>query len=373
MKRTAKWLAAALALCLLATPVLASSRTVNAILTYRDISIAVDGEELAMTDVNGNDVEPLIIDDTTYVPVRGFLEAVNYTVDWNDSTNVISVESRPDADRDGLGRPGTWMYVDVQASFVADEPVARYTASFSMADAFQAIGEDVALALQNGESTMTYYEDGIKLGWTADANEDHFGFTSLYAEENRTNTAASLGGPGRVSEIYVDEYSNVTLVIKNTYLAQVSSDYDAANGTLSITMLAGGDKGTLVTNAVGGTVTVSSKNFSNLSTLSNGDYVLVNVDGSGIAGDAETQSAVITAISAAETVTGTVSAYTQAEAGSSGADKANITVNGTTYRYGYSKILISSLVPRQSTFEIGAEATLVLDAYNNVIAVFQGE
>jgi hypothetical protein len=48
--------------------------------TYRDIKIVLFGNEITPTDVNGNPVEPVIIDGTTYRPLRGVLESLGYEV-----------------------------------------------------------------------------------------------------------------------------------------------------------------------------------------------------------------------------------------------------------------------------------------------------
>ena len=59
----------------LALSVSASTGTVTKELSYSDIKITLDGEELIPSDANGNYVEPFIIDGTTYLPVRGIASA----------------------------------------------------------------------------------------------------------------------------------------------------------------------------------------------------------------------------------------------------------------------------------------------------------
>ena len=49
----------------------ASTGSKEAVLTYRNIKITLDGVEVIPKDVNGGVVEPFIVDGITYLPVRG--------------------------------------------------------------------------------------------------------------------------------------------------------------------------------------------------------------------------------------------------------------------------------------------------------------
>lgn len=93
MKKLTKWLLAGLALCLLATPVLAASGATQATLHYRDISITIDGEKIDPTDVNGESTEPFIIDGTTYLPLRAIAEALGCDVQWDDATSTVVINT----------------------------------------------------------------------------------------------------------------------------------------------------------------------------------------------------------------------------------------------------------------------------------------
>jgi len=70
-------------------PGIASNGSREATLSYRDIKITLDGEEIVPTDVEGNPVEPFIIDGTTYLPVRGISSALNLGVDWDGETSTV--------------------------------------------------------------------------------------------------------------------------------------------------------------------------------------------------------------------------------------------------------------------------------------------
>jgi len=65
------------------------TKTLNA--TYRDIKLVVDGKEVTPKDVNGNVVEPFIVDGTTYIPVRAAAQALGKDVVWDPVTNTVNV------------------------------------------------------------------------------------------------------------------------------------------------------------------------------------------------------------------------------------------------------------------------------------------
>ena len=80
---------------LLATTAAAATESITRTLLYQDISITVDGTEIIPTDVNGEVVEPFVMDGTTYLPLRAVSEALGYDVEWDAENNrvVISTES----------------------------------------------------------------------------------------------------------------------------------------------------------------------------------------------------------------------------------------------------------------------------------------
>ena len=65
---------------------------------YRDIKITINGATIAPKDANGNDVEPFIIDGTTYLPVRAICNALGLQVTWDDETSTVEIID------DGMGR-----------------------------------------------------------------------------------------------------------------------------------------------------------------------------------------------------------------------------------------------------------------------------
>jgi len=68
-------------------------KTVTAV--YNNIKIMIDGEEVTPKDVNGNVVEPFIIDGTTYLPVRAVASLLGKDVNWDGNTNTVYIGKMP--------------------------------------------------------------------------------------------------------------------------------------------------------------------------------------------------------------------------------------------------------------------------------------
>ena len=66
----------------------------NIEITYRDIKLNVDGEEIVPKSVTGKIVEPFIYDGTTYLPVRAVAEALNRDVDWDNDTSMVIIKEK---------------------------------------------------------------------------------------------------------------------------------------------------------------------------------------------------------------------------------------------------------------------------------------
>lgn len=77
----------------LALSVSASTGTVQRTLSYNDIKITLDGQEITPLDANGNSVEPFIIDGTTYLPVRGIASALGLDVSWDQTTKTVQLNT----------------------------------------------------------------------------------------------------------------------------------------------------------------------------------------------------------------------------------------------------------------------------------------
>lgn len=65
------------------------ARTLNA--DFNDIKVSLNGQQLGLTDANGQTVEPFAVEGTTYLPVRAVGEALGLSVDWDASTNTVTI------------------------------------------------------------------------------------------------------------------------------------------------------------------------------------------------------------------------------------------------------------------------------------------
>lgn len=60
------------------------------------INIFINGAKFIAKDVNGNVVNPVIVDGTTFLPVRAIGEAFNKEVLWEESTKTVKLISKPE-------------------------------------------------------------------------------------------------------------------------------------------------------------------------------------------------------------------------------------------------------------------------------------
>lgn len=76
----------ALALCLLLS-------SAAALAEGEDIKVYLDGKLVELTDANGDPVTPVVIDGTTYLPVRAISNALDLNVSWNENTRSVYLSS----------------------------------------------------------------------------------------------------------------------------------------------------------------------------------------------------------------------------------------------------------------------------------------
>lgn len=56
------------------------------------VKIVINGAELIPTDATGKVVEPLLVDGTTYLPVRAIAQALGLDVEWEDKTYTVKIK-----------------------------------------------------------------------------------------------------------------------------------------------------------------------------------------------------------------------------------------------------------------------------------------
>ena len=89
MKRLYTLIVVVLLIAALTIGTSASTGIVTKELSYNDLKITLDGKEIIPRDVNGNYIEPFIIDGTTYLPVRGIASSLNLNVGWDGDTKTV--------------------------------------------------------------------------------------------------------------------------------------------------------------------------------------------------------------------------------------------------------------------------------------------
>ena len=69
--------------------------TIGITADYADIKVTLDGKPLALTDANGNNVEPFAVEGTTYLPIRAISNALGLEVGWDGEYHVVTLSTEP--------------------------------------------------------------------------------------------------------------------------------------------------------------------------------------------------------------------------------------------------------------------------------------
>ena len=250
-----------------------------------------------------------------------------------------------DKTSDDFGRPANkWNVKKEEVGTYANTPDATFTKKVTKADVYNAIGKTVYDDLKDGDATLTTYFDGDGTKVKA-ADVD-----STWANKNDTGKVNSTGN-GDLTEIYVDDdNNNVTIVTIRTYVFQAATDYDAKKESVNLTQ--DGSKADNLTNAAKTIVlndrTVEAEDYAVVKDLKADDYILVTAVKNGSGYD-------VKSVEKAEVKTVEVSGY-----------KLNDSVDAasTTYKYNANADSIKG-----TSYNVGKQATLVLDKYGYIIAV----
>ena len=246
---------------------------------------------------------------------------------------------------DDFGRPGTrWTYKTTTIGTFADEPVATYTAKMSRDDLYDLLGKDVV-----DDYKLNVYEDG-KPTYEGD-------ITNNFAQANSSSASAN-SGKGVLTEVYVDSDKElVTVTVTNTYLMQATADYNESRGTVAVTVLTT-PKGGLTTSVN----SLSEDDFEAVPDMAEDDYILYTY------AQNKVQSAV-----KAEITTGEVTAYSVGVKSDNsekdyGDASGSVTIDGTQHDYAkYAETDDENGCA--TTFNVGSNAALVMDAYGYVLYV----
>lgn len=185
------------------------------------IRIFWDGVEKILTDVNGETVEPMIYNGTTYVPVRAMSELMGKSVEWDEATTTVYVGGRPEGvsvatvngeeitDIDvnyyiyaqaAAYAQNTGMTFDEIASFDWEQQVGGKKLSDTIKEKAVKDAVNEVLIIQKGA------ENGIVLSEEEEAQIDSQinGIKSTYGEDGFTLRARTMGisSPNQYAKMY---------------------------------------------------------------------------------------------------------------------------------------------------------------------------
>lgn len=202
----------ALALCLsLAGNVLAFTDTVKMLEAhFSGISILVDGEQITPHDVNGNYVEPFIVDGTTYLPVRAVGEALGKPVSWDGENRAVMIGLAP-------GSEAAWTELH---PYTMDGRTAIYDGSDPTAK-FTAAGEERyngILFNAKGE-----YLKNANVIWNTNGLKKTMQFTICNAGEERCDVTLTISLGDETYETYTVKWDDVpkTITVPVNYASNV--------------------------------------------------------------------------------------------------------------------------------------------------------
>ena len=174
-------------------------------------------------------------------------------------------------DTDDFGRPSNkWTYdkKDIGTYVNTDLLAASYTAKVKGGDVYTDIGSNAC------DFALTYWVDGVKLD-----KKDLSAEADKLVKKN-DDTMNSTGN-GVLTEIYVDtDAEETTVVVINTYLAEVSADYNTKTEDVRLDVYTGVKKAAAADKTpttISAPYTVESEDVDGLEKLKEDDMVLVTI------------------------------------------------------------------------------------------------
>ncbi len=122
--------------------------------SYDNIRIFMDGEEVQPKDANGQTVEPFIYNGTTYLPVRAVGTAVGKEVSWDGVEKVVYLGAKPGNVENWLDVCGPYQYKNGEEYRLTDNKYftmsgQKYTNGFVLQPGGTSTGSNKAEALFN--------------------------------------------------------------------------------------------------------------------------------------------------------------------------------------------------------------------------------
>ena len=240
---------------------------------------------------------------------------------------------------DVFGRPAsTWKYKNSEVGTFANvgDRMTTYTGKVTLGTLYTLLGSTNVTNLANGSNSLTVYVDGVAQDVTSGTNPAvKLADIGNYIAKNSTGASSSTG-KGTSTEVYMNSDGDVTIVVINTYLAKAAADYSSTKGALAVNV---------VSQPAAGTVTSISNDDFAVSGFKADDYILFTY-----------ANGAVQSVAKAQTVTGSVGTYT---------DSDSVTIAGT--KYSYSAKVTAAM--KATAYTTGSDATVVLDAQGNIIAV----
>ena len=275
---------------------------------------------------------------------------------------------------DDFGRPANeWKYrSEIIGTYTNySDMMGEWSAKATKGELYSLIGSGIIDDLagkpnSDGEYGLSFWVDGeeVNMGGrdsngdpnaASETAKDYFfdrNSSSASGIQNAVNRGTNVGmsGNGVLTQVFMDDDNNVTIVMINTYLVQATADYNSTKETITVeaidtdeTVKANYNDMVLPT---GMDTSIDQEDF-DVSGVKEGDYLLVTWSV-----DADAYQSV----TPAELVTGTVSEYTERD---------SVVLNGEKLSYAR----LTGDTEQEEQFSINSEAALVLDAYGYILYV----
>ena len=136
----------------------ATSNEIEKTLYYRNIKININGSEITPKDVDGNTVEPFIIEGTTYLPIRAISSSLGMSVDWDQATYTVSLTGSSNVEKELVAAMQVERDISALAWQLKDcTDLAALAAGYKLQSDTYSRGQDIAELCYN--DLMTYYKE----------------------------------------------------------------------------------------------------------------------------------------------------------------------------------------------------------------------
>ena len=240
---------------------------------------------------------------------------------------------------DAFGRPAAeWKYKSNIIGTYTDysDLIGSWTAKAKKGELYSLIGSSII-------DDLNTKKEGYEFSVWVDGTEDQAPAKATYFDKNST-AAAGVSGNGVLTQAFMDDDNNVTIVMINTYLVKATADYNSSKEQVTVeTVDINSNSDAKLPNLP---TTIDQDDF-DVENVKEDDYLLVTYS---------YDSEDIESVEPAELKTGTVSQYTITD---------NVVIDGTTYKY--NKIVGTK--EKETEYSINQDASVVLDAYGYILYI----